>query len=316
MGQLTLAMATSHAFAFMDFDTWDEFRARNRSIYQTRYGVTPPVLPELERESVVDSRSRFERIKAAHERLREALAREKPDALILIGDDQNENLTIANLPQIAVYSGKSCKLAKRFSPTELTFHTHAALVDDIMENGLAQGFDIAALGELSEGTLKSHAHAQVLEALLPDTSTPVVLLFVNAIHYPAPEPRRCYALGKLIAEIVAKRPAGERIALCGSGGLSHFTAGYPWKSYSGGFHYGSISQDFDQRALTQIRAGEGRKLAELSSLDLLANGEIELRAWITVLGAVGAVKPDFTVYEPIYRALMGMGVAMWHGTAA
>ena len=41
------------------------------------------------------------------------------------------------------------------------------------------------------------------------------------------------------------------------------------------------------------------------------NGEIELRSWITVLGAVGAVRPDLIAYEPFYSGVMGMGVAHW-----
>ncbi len=32
---------------------------------------------------------------------------------------------------------------------------------------------------------------------------------------------------------------------------------------------------------------------------------------MTVLGAVGNQRPDFVVYEPLYRGLMGMGVAYW-----
>jgi aromatic ring-opening dioxygenase LigB subunit len=101
------------------------------------------------------------------------------------------------------------------------------------------------------------------------------------------------------------------LALCASGGLSHFTAGYPWKRYQGPFGYGAISEDFDRRAIAWMERGEGERLAELSGAELLAHGNIELRSWIALLGALGPVRTRFAVYEPFFRAVMGMGVASW-----
>jgi hypothetical protein len=60
-----------------------------------------------------------------------------------------------------------------------------------------------------------------------------------------------------------------------------------------------------------MRAGQGAKLAQLSSRELIENGEGELRQWIVMLGALGAAKPEFLVYEPLYRSIMGMGVGWW-----
>ena len=36
-----------------------------------------------------------------------------------------------------------------------------------------------------------------------------------------------------------------------------------------------------------------------------------LRQWIVMLGALGAAKPEFLVYAPLYRSIMGMGVGWW-----
>ena len=57
--------------------------------------------------------------------------------------------------------------------------------------------------------------------------------------------------------------------------------------------------------------GRGGSLAQLTSDDLLEHGNVELRSWITVLGAVGDTRPEMLCYEPFYSALMGMGVAYW-----
>ena len=74
---------------------------------------------------------------------------------------------------------------------------------------------------------------------------------------------------------------------------------------------GDISVEFDRRAVAWMNAGEGHRLAECSSRELIEHGEAELRQWIVLLGAIGGAKPEFLVYEPLYRSIMGMGVGWW-----
>jgi aromatic ring-opening dioxygenase LigB subunit len=145
----------------------------------------------------------------------------------------------------------------------------------------------------------------------PEARIPVVPIFVNAIHVPAPSPARCYYLGKTIRRAVERYTDGSRVAIYGSGGLSHFTGGYPWSHYEGPFSYGSISEEFDRWLMSKLETGEGHALAEINNKDIIANGEIELRSWITVLGAIGDVRPELLTYEPFYRGIMGMGVGYW-----
>ena len=72
-----------------------------------------------------------------------------------------------------------------------------------------------------------------------------------------------------------------------------------------------LSVEFDRRAIAWMQAGEGHRLAALSSSELIEHGEAELRQWIVLLGAIGSKKPEFLVYEPLFRSIMGMGVAWW-----
>jgi aromatic ring-opening dioxygenase LigB subunit len=311
MGKIVGAMAMSHAFAMINLDEWDETRAQNRTRFIERQGFEPPAIPQLATASAEDDRRRFKRILDAQATLRQSLATAKPDTLILIGDDQNENLTRENVPQIAVYTGGDFDARMRREKTARKVKANQELARKILVDGVKRGFDLASLGAFADNTLISHAHVQALNTLFPDSAPKVVLIFLNAIHHPAPEPARCYAFGKLIAEVVADVPDDERIAICGSGGLSHFTAGYPWRHYAGPFTYGSISEDFDRKLMKHIGDGDAGALADLTSADLLNHGEIEFRAWVAVVGAIGNVKPSLAVYEPFYRAIMGMGVAAW-----
>lgn len=311
MGTIVAGLATSHAFTFMNPIDWDGFREKNRESFRRRRGIDAPIHPKIADETVDDNHGRYESIRVAHAALREQLHETAPDALIVIGDDQNEVFVNGIIPQLAVYRGGDFTLSRRFTTGETTYRSHPPMSEAILESGIAAGFDIAIMDTLPDAVLESHAHAQVLEALMPEAEIPIVPLYVNAVHYPALAPRRCYELGQLIGRVIDSRPEGEKIAICASGGLSHFTAGYPWDHYNGPFSYGAISEDFDRDALAAMERGEGDKLADLSGSELLTHGDIELRTWIVLLGALGATRPRFVVYEPFYRAIMGMAVVSW-----
>ena len=69
--------------------------------------------------------------------------------------------------------------------------------------------------------------------------------------------------------------------------------------------------EFDRPLVAAMRAGNGAVLSELSSDDLFANGNLELRQTIVMQGALGTAKPEFLHYEPFYRAIMGLAVGYW-----
>jgi hypothetical protein len=69
--------------------------------------------------------------------------------------------------------------------------------------------------------------------------------------------------------------------------------------------------EFDRKILGWMRNGQGRELANLTNEDLIQNGEIELRQWITLMGMIDDRKPELLVYEPFYRGLLGMAVGYW-----
>lgn len=100
--------------------------------------------------------------------------------------------------------------------------------------------------------------------------------------------------------------------LYASGGLSHFSAGYPWSHYNGPYTLGSICQDFDQKIIGWMQNGDGHELAKLLNQDLIQKCEIELRQWITLMGMVGACRPGLLTYEPFYRGILGMAVGYWN----
>jgi hypothetical protein len=315
MGKIVNAIATSHAFAMLDPGLWDEVREQNRGRYIQRQGKEPPLLPELAAADPADDVVRFARIQKAQSQLRQELAAAKPDIFVIVGDDQNENLSSAVMPQIAVYTGGDYTGRMRHGGKPRPYRAAQEFSQRLLESGIKRGFDLASIGSFTDNTLISHAHVQALENLFPENPPPTALVFLNAIHPPAPEPSRCFAFGELLADVIRDLPGGERVAICGSGGLSHFTAGYPWKKYKGPFTYGGISEDFDRKLMEQLKSGTLNAMTSLSGDDLLQHGEVEFRAWIAIAGAMQGAKTSLAVYEPFYRAIMGMGVASWTAPA-
>ena len=315
MGRIIAGMASSHAYALVEPTGWDVMRGRTRARYKARYGVEPKLHPNIAAESP-DVRERgYRPIREALEFFRRQMQEARPDALILVGDDQDENFTEDNLPQIAVYTGGEIHTTERASDGSRLrgpkYTCHAALAGDLVDGLVEREFDVASCGAFPKDELLSHAHGPIMRRVLPDADIPVVPVFLNAIHVPAPSPKRCYRLGAAMREIIESRPGDERVAIYASGGLSHFTSGYPWKHYSGPHGVGSISEEFDRKAVALMQGGEGEKLEQLSSRDLLDNGGIEMRSWITLLGAVGDVRPRFLHYQPFYSAVMAMGAGYW-----
>jgi aromatic ring-opening dioxygenase catalytic subunit (LigB family) len=295
--------------AFYGPEAWDERRANVRERYARQYGVEPPEQSEIDEETVEGNQARYARIRDGFEQLRTQVDALQPDTIVLIGDDQGENYREDNLPQFAIYVGDELVAGRGESSPR--YRCDTALARAILREGVEAGFDLASSRRFPNDALISHAHVQVMHFLDPEARIPVVPIFINAIHVPAPTPRRCLELGRLLHTIIEAQPDDKRVLLYASGGLSHFTSGYPWLHYEGPHTLGWISVDFDRRVVETIAAGRGAELGQLSSKDLLDNGDIEMRQWITLIGATGDRKPNHIVYEPFFRGLMGMATASW-----
>jgi aromatic ring-opening dioxygenase catalytic subunit (LigB family) len=306
------AFATSHAYTFQEPETWDKRRERTRhNVAKKNAGRLAPDTPMALSETLEDNRTRYAPIRAAHATIRERLAAVNPDAVIVIGDDQDENFDGGNRPQLLVYTGDEFVADDWDRTFTAPIRNDPAIAKALVAGCMEEGFDVGYASSFRDGKLLSHAHTEPVLYLIRESGVPVVPVFVNAVHPPAPSPARCYAFGQALRRVIDRDLADQRIMICGSGGMSHFSPSHPWAHHLGERYVGDISVEFDQTLVQWMREGEGDRLAGLSSRELIVHGEGELRQWIVMLGAIGAVKPDFLVYEPIFRSIMGMAVGYW-----
>lgn len=245
-------------------------------------------------------------------RLAETMADQKPDVVVIIGDDQHEQFLTDNQPAILIYSGETIengvlplpatapeywKTARsqyheaeqpRDYPVAADFARHltSSLVDD--------GFDISHSEKLPRPTGEGHAYGFVHHRLMRDLTVPIVPVMLNTYFPPnQPSPARCFALGQGLAKAVRAWPEGLRVAFVASGGLSHFT----------------VDPELDAKVMKAFLDCDGDVLGNIPK-NRLNSGNSEIRNWITVAGACAGLSPVWHDYIPCYRTPAGTGCGM------
>jgi aromatic ring-opening dioxygenase catalytic subunit (LigB family) len=248
--------------------------------------------PQLLARPETEDRALVLRVHAAFERVKRRLEALRPDVIAIVAGDHIEAFFLDAVPALAVYVGAEC--AGAFGRYRYRFPIHEALARAIVEQGIERGFDLF----YTQDARLDYAFYVPLHFTMPEPAVPIVPLHVNAYLPPQPTPRRCHAWGAALGEILRSRP--ERVALMASGGMSHFP---------GTDRYASPDFDYDRRLLDALREGRGAELAAVTGEELDKTGNIELRTWLTVLGAVGAARADVYCYEPSWHH--GNAVVEW-----
>ncbi|MDB5697520.1 MAG: extradiol ring-cleavage dioxygenase [Alphaproteobacteria bacterium] len=303
---------TSHATALVEPSKWDEFRLMVRRMYKDRYGAMPPEHPGVATESDEDIERRYARVRETQMFITEQIKAARPDAVVLLGNDQNENFKTSAIPQFAIYTGAEAIVHDWINNSERSYRSAPDIAEALLAGCVERGFDVVRASSFEGGKLSAHAHAQVYSRFLSDADVPVVPVFVNAITPPLPSARRCFEFGRAMRESIEARLPGKRVIIGASGGLSHFTAGFPYEELKVPRSLGTICAEFDRSLLGWIDAGDLARVSELTDDEILENGDVEFRQGIAFLGALPAgSRPDRLVYEPFYRGLMGFWAGYW-----
>jgi Catalytic LigB subunit of aromatic ring-opening dioxygenase len=282
---------------------------------------------DFEKESSLETRQRsFERNVRAMDRLAEKLAEVNPDIIVVVGDDQHEWFHDDIQPSFTVYCGdqvinsaidpeilktKSPGIALAMSashpPQDQSYPVPAGLATAIIEQAVADEFDIAVSMEQrsnARGIIGvGHAVGFVYRRIVQDRPVPVVPILLNTYFRPnRPTAKRCYQFGQSVGRAIAgwNGPnAGKRVAICASGGISHFV----------------VDEDFDTRMLTAIKNRDTKTIfAEPENMFL--SGTSETKNWITVAGILSATDLQMNLidYVPSCRSEAGTGCGMGFAT--
>lgn len=209
------------------------------------------------------------------------------DALIVVADDHMNAFSFNCVPAICVRIGRHVQrmmqdhaeaFDKVLDHMPATYPLHEALGNAILEQGLANGFDLA----LSWEAPVDHAFLAPVNTMLGTRPIPpLVPIFVNAFVAPQPTARRCFAFGQHVARVVAKSP--WNVGIIATGGLSHF----PELSLP---RVGETDVVFDRKLIHWMETGEHAPLQELTADELHKTGSHEFLNWMVLLGAISPAR--------------------------
>lgn len=147
----------------------------------------------------------------------------------------------------------------------------------------------------------------VLLTNIEGAGIPVVPVLQNCTVPPIPDQYRCYEVGEALGDFIRNDlPKDMRVALLGSGGLSH---------EPGGARYYFIDEEFDRWFLNLVASGDHEKLLKELTLERMeaagSGGTAELLAWMVVLGAIGP-KPGQNFGYTVHKEFKcGVGAVLW-----
>ena len=312
---LGLGMASAHApMMFQKAQYWP--RMVERIPAEAREHLPHSARVELASPTIIEGH--LQRIEAAFASLRAQLAAYRPDALLMIGDDQGDMFDAANNPTFSIYTGeeplwgRSARDPYDVPPAErtrLVFRQHAGLARHLLHGLIERGFDVANLGGFeprgNPARGVSHMVSNLVPEVDPELKIPLVCVFVNEYYPPLPSAARCARLGEAIADVLRHR--SERVAIYASGGLSH---------YPGMYNAGWIDQPLDRWILERLQRNDVTGLEHLFTFDsdTLRSGTGEVRAWISVAAAMR--RPATVVdYVPAHCTQTGCGFVYWPAAA-
>ena len=253
-------------------------------------------LPEPERNN----------LRAGFANARQLLEAARPDVLITFADDHFDRCFYDNLPAFLIGVGEEAAgpAIAGFDLPQVRVPIAAEMARFILREGLEGGVDFA----FSEELALDHAEMAPMMHLTPRWDLPLIPIVVNAFAPPMPTLKRCFNVGAFVRECVERWPHHERVAVLGTGGLSHWV-GPP--------ETGKINEAFDRWFLERLTTGRISEITEryarYEDLELVAgNGGHEIRDWLAVAGAMPAqMQPRVLAYERLQAWSTGTGIVGW-----
>jgi aromatic ring-opening dioxygenase catalytic subunit (LigB family) len=236
---------------------------------------------------------------AAFEAMRQQLAATRPDALIVIAAEHFANFFMNNMPSFAV--GMADRYYGPIEDPEWLCIEQTAIPGDaalslLLIREIMQSVDLA----FAEEWKFDHGIMVPLSFLTPNYDLPVVPVNINCQGPPLTPLHRAWAFGVALRRAADSVP--QRIAIVGTGGISHWPATPD---------SGKINERWDREFLSRWVNNDGPALLSYSDADTYreaGQGGFEIRTFISVASAAGG-RGHLRHYTPIPIFAVGCTVA-------
>ena len=208
------------------------------------------------------------------------MAEARPDVCVVVYNDHASAFSLELVPTFAL------GVAASFPPADEGYGPrpvpevpgHPELAWHLAESLILDEFDIAIANEMPV----DHGCTVPLSVLYGQPEQwpcRVIPLCVNVIQYPPPTGHRCWQLGKALRRAVEAYPGDERVAVLGTGGMSHQLQGE---------RAGLVNLDFDREFIDCLIDDPARQAAMDHTTYIREAGSegVELVMWLVMRGAL------------------------------
>lgn len=217
---------------------------------------------------------------AGYERAREWIAEVKPDVVILIYNDHGSEFSMDVIPTFAIGVAPEFPAADEgYGPRKIPrVEGHPDLAWHITESLIYDEFDMTICNKMSV----DHGATVPLSIMFgqPDEwPVKVIPIAVNVVQFPPPTGNRCYKLGQAIRRAVESYDEDLKVAIFGTGGMSHQLQGE---------RAGLINAPFDTQFLDKL-GPDPQSLLQYTHTDFIrevGTEGIEIVMWFIMRGAL------------------------------
>lgn len=250
-----------------------------------------PHIPLIASQPGVANKRQFRNVMDGFARIRARLTELRVDTVIVIGDDHYTVFGPHCLPSMLIGIGDiegphedwlKNKRAPIANNPELAAH--------IMRFGHDHGFDWAVAKSI---TVDHSIFIPYLKIVKELDGVRMIPVYIASGVAPLIKTKRCIELGKMIRDAIDVYDGAERVAIIGTGGLSHWV---------GTEEMGDVNVEFDMAILDMVKRRDIEALIGLSDdfvLQTAGNGALEFRNWLVAIAAAGQYDYELICYEPI-----------------
>jgi 2,3-dihydroxyphenylpropionate 1,2-dioxygenase len=274
--------------------------------------------------------------------MRQRLVDSRPDLLVIFGSDHFQSFHLDNMPAFCIGIGSHTETFGDAGVPAASFDMHDSFCRFLAGYLLDAGIDVATSRRLK----LDHAFASPLHFLLPEANIPLVPVMVNTIAAPLAPLRRAHQLGTAVGRAIATFSDDLRVAVLGTGGLSHWLpipdpdrpqnpsdAEIIEQMISGRDNPGRmqelllprinrmsemnnarIGEQFDREVIDLLVSGRGAELALRTTQWVEENGGgggQEIRNWLAAAGAAGDCKAELLSYQAVVPWMTGIALMEW-----
>lgn len=221
------------------------------------------------------------------------------DTVIVIGDDHYTMNSPACIPQCLIGIGDiEGPWEEWLGIPRAVILNNEPLAHHIMQTGFDRGVDWSVAKTLMVD------HSTIIPihyAVRPAGNVRTIPVYLNSGLEPLISSARAYRIGQVIGEAIASWEGSERVAIYGTGGISH---------WPGMAEMGKVNVEWDRKIISLVERGDADALIALGDGEILrdgGNGGLEIKNWICAMGALGSTRGELIAYEAVPEWVCGCG---------